>query len=586
MPTLLDHNGQPIDMAAVRSELARQSAEPQTAMVANIWREFDSHPSRGLTPAKLNALLVNGERGDLAVQCDLADDMEERDPHLFSELDKRRGAVALLDWSIEPPENATPAEEALAAEVQEWFATLDVNALILDALDGILKGFSCHELVWSLQEGVLLPQATHRPGRWFTVDGTKNRLLLRNPTADMAQANQPSRFVNVANLPQPTVTGEPLKPLAWWVHRHRAKGGYLSRGGLLRVLSFPYLYKQYAWRDFAEFLEIYGLPLRIGKYPTGANDTEKRALMQAVTSLGHNAAGIIPMGMALEFQNAAQGQRDPFESMLSYCDSAISKALVGQTLTSSEGQHGTQALGNVHADVREDIRDADVKQIGPSITAGLVRPMVMLNKSGVDPRRLPRFVLDTGEGEDLQAYAEHLPKLAQAGLRISVDWVHGKLRIPKAEPDEQVISGTVAPPGELPAAPGAPAVPAQGAQPGQRPPAGKPARPAAEEADDDKEGEQQAALAGRLPAPKQRDLVEQAAADLASDWQPLLSPIVSPLLAELDKALAAGETLAAFRARLPSLVASMDAGPASEQLALSAFLARLAGEADLNLGED
>ena len=210
MTTLLDHNGNPIDMAAVRSELAAQAAEPQTSRVANIWREFDAHPSRGLTPAKLRALLVNGERGDLSIQCDLADDMEEMDPHLFSELDKRKGAVALLDWSIEPPENATAAEEALAAEVQEWFAELDVNALILDALDGVMKGYSCHELVWSLQESVLLPRATHRPGRWFTVDGTRNRLLLRNPEADPTAANQAGMFVDPAKLPKPLGAWEKL----------------------------------------------------------------------------------------------------------------------------------------------------------------------------------------------------------------------------------------------------------------------------------------------------------------------------------------------------------------------------------------
>lgn len=564
MNFLLDHNGQPIDMAAVRRELAAQADEPQTSRVAHIWREWDSHPSRGLTPAKLRALLVNGERGDLAIQCDLADDMEEMDAHLFSELDKRKGAVALLDWSIEPPEGATAAEEALAAEVQEWFSTLDVNAMVLDALDGILKGYSCHELVWDVQEGVLLPQVCHRPGRWFTVDGTRNRLLLRNPEADLGQANQAGVFVNPAQLPGPQTNGEPLKPLAWWVHRHRAKGGYLARGGLLRVLAFPYLYKQYAWRDFAEFLEIYGLPLRIGKYPTGATDTEKRTLLQAVTSLGHNAAGIIPMGMALEFQNAAQGQRDPFESMLAYCDSAESKALVGQTLTSSEGQHGTQALGNVHDGVREDIRDSDVKQLAPSITAGLVRPMVLLNKPGADPRRLPRFVLDTGDGEDLEAYANHLPKLAKAGLRIGVDWVHAKLRIPKAEPKEEVITGA-----EPPAA----ALAAPAPAPGQRPAPGPAPAPAA--------------LAGSLPTPpRPLDLVEAAAVGLAEDWQPLLGPLVQPLLAELDRAIAAGESIEAFRARLPQLVAGMDAGPAAGQLALAAFAARLAGEADINLGDD
>jgi phage gp29-like protein len=60
-------------------------------------------------------------------------------------------------------------------------------------------------------------------------------------------------------------------------------------------------------RDLAEFLEIYGLPVRLGKYPEGATEKEKSTLLQAVLSIGHNAGGIIPRGMEIEFQNAASG---------------------------------------------------------------------------------------------------------------------------------------------------------------------------------------------------------------------------------------------------------------------------------------
>jgi phage gp29-like protein len=36
-------------------------------------------------------------------------------------------------------------------------------------------------------------------------------------------------------------------------------------------------------------LDIYGLPLRIGKYPLNARDTEKATLWRAVAGIGHNA---------------------------------------------------------------------------------------------------------------------------------------------------------------------------------------------------------------------------------------------------------------------------------------------------------
>jgi phage gp29-like protein len=215
---------------------------------------------------------------------------------------------------------------------------------------------------------------------------------------------------------------------------HPARNGYVARQALSRVLMLPYLYKNYSTRDFAEFLEIYGLPLRLGKYPTGASDEEKRRLLAAVVGIGHNAAGIIPMGTEIDFQNAAAGTDVPFATMLERMDGIESKIIVGQTLTSGEGQHGTQALGTVHNEVRMDILAADAELISDTLTAQLVAPMVLLNIAGADPRRLPRFEFDTGQPEDLALYAAHLPTLANAGLRIPLRWVHEKLRIPQPEP--------------------------------------------------------------------------------------------------------------------------------------------------------
>lgn len=69
---------------------------------------------------------------------------------------------------------------------------------------------------------------------------------------------------------------------------------------------------------------------------------------------------------------------------------------------------------------------------------------------------------------------------------------------------------------------------------------------------------------------------------MTSDWRPVMEPMVAPLLAELDKAVARGESLEAFRARLPELIDQMDSRPQAERMARAAFLARLMGEADLD----
>lgn len=56
-----------------------------------------------------------------------------------------------------------------------------------------------------------------------------------------------------------------------------------------------------------EFLETYGLPSKLGKYPAGATAEEKMTLMRAVMSIGRNAGGIVPQGMSIDFNDATDG---------------------------------------------------------------------------------------------------------------------------------------------------------------------------------------------------------------------------------------------------------------------------------------
>lgn len=556
---IVDQFGRPFDVRAIRE---RQTQDH--AMLAALEGEFDAHPAKGLTPARINAIMLAAEQGDLIRQLELADDMEERDGQIFSEMSKRKLALLKLDWDILPPANASAAEKKQADQVKDWIQSIpNFKRLVIHNLsDAILKGFAPIEMWWELDQGYLQPRFEPRPQRWLTLNEQRNRLTLRNHAMQY---------------------GEPLRPYNWLVHLHPARNGYLARQSLARVLMLPYLYKNYSTRDFAEFLEIYGLPLRLGKYAAGASDEEKRRLLQAVVGIGHNAAGIIPMGTEIDFQNASAGTEVPFEAMMQRMDAIQSKIIVGQTLTSGEGQHGTQALGNVHNEVRLDILAADAELKAQTLTAQLVAPMVLLNISGADPRRLPRFHLEVEEPEDVKAFADSMPKLAGAGMQIAVEWAHEKLRIPMADEGAAVLTGGQAPATDPAAAdddtqPGADAAPA-GKPPAAKPGAAKPGQPAKPA----KPGAAEEAALSATQGAQPRDALDALIDEAASDWRPVLTPLVQPVLAELDAAIARGESLDAFRARVPGLFAQLDARPMAERVARAGMVANLAGAADLDL---
>jgi phage gp29-like protein len=391
----------------------------QSAELGWLQHQFAEHPARGLTPARLHQLLTNAEQGDLMAQADLFCDMEERDGHLFSDMSKRKRAVTGLTWGVKPCRNASPADKKLAEEVLEWLEDIDgLEQVFFDALDAIGHGYSVQEITWGRAGALWIPESLeYQPPRKFqTPHLAPNELRWRDGSVDGAE----------------------VWPFGCLVHQHSAKSGYIARSGLHRVLSWPFLFKHYGVRDLMEFLEIYGLPMRLGKYPTGATPEEKGTLLRAVMSIGHNAAGIIPQGMSIDFEEAAKGTSDPHMALIEWCEKTQSKAILGGTLTSSEGSHGTQALGNVHNEVRRELTESDALQLARTLTQQLIVPMLQLNKPNIDPAQYPKFYFDLSEPEDIQTYSEALPKLVEIGMQIPQQWAHEKLGIPM--PDSKDVA--------------------------------------------------------------------------------------------------------------------------------------------------
>lgn len=433
MAHILGPDGQPI-----RREVL---AQPQTSHLSHLQRELQTHPTRGLTPSKLAAILDQAEQGDLQAQFDLFEDMEEKDGHIAAELGKRRRAL-LVDWTVAPPDNPSPQEKLAAEQLTELLGEIaDFEDVLFDVTDAIGKGFSCSEIEWHKPGAYWLPKTiTHRPQSWFSVHrGYRQELRLRSNTVGADGS-----------------VGEPLQPFGWITHIHKAKSGYIERTAMFRQLVWPYLFKNYSVGDLAEFLEIYGIPVRIGKYSSGASEKEKMTLLRALTGIGHNAAGIIPNGMELDFMDAASGDPAAFELMINWCERTQSKVILGGTLTSgADGKSSTHALGKVHNEVRKDLRDSDIRQVASTLTRDLLYPMAALN--GLVPsgmRRSPVFCLNVGETEDMTAYAEALPKLVGIGMQIPVQWAQEKLGIPQPETGQQVLQA---------ASPAAPAVSAPAA---------------------------------------------------------------------------------------------------------------------------
>ena len=417
MTKLLDQNGNPLRVKDVEA--------PQTSTITALQNRFIQSSLANLTPDTAARIRAEADQGNIVALHELFDDMMT-DAHIACEFSKRKGAISSLDWDIVAPKEPNARENA----AREWVEGVLREALdnfedVLESLmDATGHGFAPVELEWFQQAGEWIPRFYARPQSWFQLTQDRTRLTLIDGTANGADLNPGGWILHLPGLP---------------------KTGYISRMGLAQGLIWPFIYKHYALGDFAEFLECYGLPIILGKYYTDASAAEKSSLMRAVTQLGHDARAIMPKEMELEIEKVTgAGDGDPHMKMVAWAEGASSKLILGQELSATAKATGMgSGVADLHDAVRKDILKSDARKLAATLTRDLVYPLLVFNGKIAAEDRCPRFGFDLGESEDFRLYAEALPILAANGAKIRLDWVHEKLRIPKAAEGDELFGSEV-----------------------------------------------------------------------------------------------------------------------------------------------
>lgn len=384
--------------------------------VAQVQDKYSGYPSNGLTPQRLAQIFREADAGDVLRQMELFEEMEEKDPHLFSQLQTRKNAVTGLDFEIVSFSDDERDKEIAEFVRQEIAGLEDVEDVIMDLLDAIGKGIAFSEIIWDYVDGrVTIADIKWRHQKKFFWD-QDDALKVRTVEAPQGTLLPENKFV---------------------IHRYKARSGHASRAGVLRVIAWMYLFKNYDLKDWVSFCEIFGMPLRLGKYNPSASEEDKQALMRALVQIGSDAAGIIPDGTEIDFKESNKATSiNVYESLARYCDEQISKAVLGQTLTSDSGG-GSFAQSKTHNDVRHDLTVADCKALGATLRRDLIRPLVYFNFG--ESHRIPHLRFDCEEADDLTAAADIYAKLiGEIGLKIPTSHLYKKFSIPKPEDDEEV----------------------------------------------------------------------------------------------------------------------------------------------------
>ena len=499
---------------ARRSDLAREIGAPALVSIRQPWMLDAIAP--GLTPDRLAAALELADGGEARDLLTLAAEMEERPIRYADCLGVRKRAVHSVAITVESA-SGDRRDVDIADELREIVAAPQIGDAVHGALDGLGKGFSATEILWD------------RSGaeRWIP-----QAYLWRDPRYFRWDRDSPFRLRLLTDAAPGD--GEPLEPGKWIVHVPALRSGIPARGGLARRAAALYLVASWALTDWAGWLELFGRPIRLGRYGPDAKAEEISVLLRALSGLGSDAAAAIPESMSVELVEAARGSAtDAYERLMRWVDEQVAVAVLGQSAT-TQGTPGRLGNDEAQAEVRADILKADCSDLGRTLTRDLAGPYVRYNHGA--EAAVPRIALEPRDREDGEALARILRLLVPLGLRVESSVISDRLGLPDAPEGADVLQ---APSGAS----------------GGRPPGSAAAA---------------AAAAGRSLL----EQLEGRALD-GRGWQAALDPMLAPVRELLERSATPEE----FLAGMADALGAMNDSELRRALASATFAARGLGDA-------
>lgn len=216
-------------------------------------------------------------------------------------------------------------------------------------------------------------------------------------------------------------------------------------GGSMRAILFWWLFATMDRDWWGRFLERYGAPFLVGKYPE-SDDGARWSLQDAFSSATRLFGIVVSTDTQIEMKAAdASGSGDAFEKFHQTANREISKLIIGQTSSAEIQKSGLgDSQGSAQAGVRDDIRKFDAYVLAQMVRTQILAPLWRVN-GWVSP--LPTVSFGAITEEEASLTGDFLASLNQAGIQLTADGLeklsaklgYGFERIPALSPASRAI---------------------------------------------------------------------------------------------------------------------------------------------------
>jgi phage gp29-like protein len=324
----------------------------------------------GMTPERLANIMRDAERGRLEDWADLCELMLETDSHLSAVYDTRIESVVGAPWDVVPGSRANDVVEPIDEQAADFCKSMlegvpNIEEAFGNILNGLGGGVSVNELEWSRRNSTwVVSNILWRHARRFAFDEAWALRLY-----DGGEHNEHGPY------------GMPLEAHKFIIFLSTARGSYPTRSGIFRKTGWAWLFKRWILKFAVTAAERLGTPLALGTVPVNADAAVQDALLDILENLTARQAGVVTEGTSIDFLDTKIREgSSTFLDLLGFLNSEISKAVLGNTLTTEVQDVGARAAADSQFDSAQLPRiKADARRLAGIIEEQLFTPALKFN---------------------------------------------------------------------------------------------------------------------------------------------------------------------------------------------------------------
>ncbi len=346
-------------------------------------------------------------------------DEMQKDAQIRSSLNTKKFAVLSDGWKL-MPDGDSPKQIEIAEFVNFCLDSMDgsVQDMLFNALDAVAKGYSILEI-------------NYRPitsGKFAGKIGIAS-VKSKDPALFGFELDD---FLNITGLFLQRDGNKTKLPRSKFIVYTYMPSYEMPYGQSdLRAAYKHYYCKSLITNFWNMYLEKFGMPTARGSYKRGMTKDQQNDLLKALDKIQQETAIVIPEDVTIELIEAKRNGEAGYLRAIEHHNKQISKAILGQTLTSEEGsKYGSFAMAKVHMDVFKYYIQKLKRDMEETVMRDqLIKRLVDINYAeGI----YPVFTLDGRSNINLDMMSSFVEKLVSSGIASPDEgWIRDYLGIPR-----------------------------------------------------------------------------------------------------------------------------------------------------------